>query len=400
MGGYLMAAAVMAVCGCGSPKDELKPYIDFLQRQNTSAVDYVLELFGEYDIVILGERDHRDITQYEFIEKIISDEWFIDNVGHIFTEVGVHNLTPKANGILSGEYEDYSVFERELMKLYRDIDYDLIWEKYNFWYLLSSIHMINTGLDDGKKLDVHFTNPEFDWNNFIPTDSLLRSASGQSAGYIYDSLMGAHFISDYNRILENDNETRKKALVIFNSPHSYQSYLTFQPSRLESAASYIFDRYTGKVANVMINSVNWRKAGSGDYLYDKGKWDAAFRYFGNPESGFDMAGSPFGEVAFNDYDTPAHDTKFKDIFTGFIFYRPIHEWILMTGIPGFVDGEFKSEYVRRIKLTSKASEITDKQIGERIEYANKLRWNTVFDDIDHPSQTRQSADETIERWLK
>ncbi|MDR2563407.1 MAG: hypothetical protein LBC98_05625, partial [Prevotellaceae bacterium] len=46
---------------------EIVSYIDFLQNQKTHPVDYVFELFEKYDIVILGERDHRDISQYELI---------------------------------------------------------------------------------------------------------------------------------------------------------------------------------------------------------------------------------------------------------------------------------------------------------------------------------------------
>lgn len=50
-------------------------------------------LFDRYDVVILGERDHRDTTQYDLIEQIMSDPRFIDQVGLIMTEIGVYNMT-------------------------------------------------------------------------------------------------------------------------------------------------------------------------------------------------------------------------------------------------------------------------------------------------------------------
>lgn len=43
----------------------LDPYVDFLKEQTTSAKDYILGLFDDYDIVILCERNHRDMTQYD-----------------------------------------------------------------------------------------------------------------------------------------------------------------------------------------------------------------------------------------------------------------------------------------------------------------------------------------------
>lgn len=51
---------------------------------NTSAVDYVFELFEKYDIVILGERDHRDMSQYQFVSEIISDRRFHSKCGSHF----------------------------------------------------------------------------------------------------------------------------------------------------------------------------------------------------------------------------------------------------------------------------------------------------------------------------
>ena len=44
--------AFFVTFNCFSQKSALKPYIDFLQCQNTSAVDYVFELFEKYDIIV------------------------------------------------------------------------------------------------------------------------------------------------------------------------------------------------------------------------------------------------------------------------------------------------------------------------------------------------------------
>lgn len=54
----------------------------------------MLSLFKTHDIVIICERDHRDITQYELYLDIISDPYFTSNVGVLFTEVGTRSLNP------------------------------------------------------------------------------------------------------------------------------------------------------------------------------------------------------------------------------------------------------------------------------------------------------------------
>ena len=65
-----------------------KPYVDFLKKQHTNPVDYVTGLFDKYDVVVLCERAHPEMTQWDFIYDIICDPRFIHNVGHVFTEYG------------------------------------------------------------------------------------------------------------------------------------------------------------------------------------------------------------------------------------------------------------------------------------------------------------------------
>lgn len=60
--------------------------IDFINTNPVSAKDYVLQLFDKYDIVVLGERNHDEMTQYDLFYDIVSDTLFIQRVGHIFTE--------------------------------------------------------------------------------------------------------------------------------------------------------------------------------------------------------------------------------------------------------------------------------------------------------------------------
>jgi hypothetical protein len=76
-------------------------YVSFLNTQNTSAKDYVLQLFEKYNIVILCERDHRDMTQYNLIYDIVSDERFLG--GNIFIP---HCSFPPKNQQFSRNFEE------------------------------------------------------------------------------------------------------------------------------------------------------------------------------------------------------------------------------------------------------------------------------------------------------
>lgn len=379
-----------------SQNKEIQPYVDFLKKQNTDPVDYVFELFEKYDIVILGERDHRDTTQYELFNKIISDPRFIKNVGNVFTEVGVFNQRDRANRVLKGNYANYADFEKELRCLYRDMDYEPIWGMYNYWILLSSIYKTNSVLSEKDKITFYPTDIEYDWGMFETHRQQKAFREFIETG-IHDAYMGYHFIEDYERILKDPNQHRKKALVIFNRPHSYQSYHNFRDDYDKFAASYIYDKYPGKVANVMVNSVVFQKSGK-DYLISQGKWDAAFRKLGNPSLGFDFDNSHFGNDRFDHYDRTYSDSiGYKNVFTGFIFYKPILDWKLTLGIPNIIDDEFMPEYLRRIRLVKE--DWTEEEIESDIKFYNNFRTYN-FRDAFRDDTPHDSIESYINHWLK
>lgn len=377
-------------------KKEIHPYVEFLKKQSTDPVDYIFDLFEKYDIVILGERDHRDTTQYELFTKIISDPRFIEKVGNVFTEVGVHNQRDQANEVLKSNYASYADFEKELRRLYRDMDYEPIWANYNYWILLSSIYKINSRLPEKDKISYYPTDIEYDWK-IVETHRQQDAFRKFISTGIREGYMGYHFIQDYERILKDLNQRRKKALVIFNRPHCYQGYFTFRGEYDNYAASYIFNKYPGKVANIMMNWVVFHKPGK-DYLISQGKWDAAFRLLGNPSFGFNFDNSPFGNDTFDHYDRVYSDSIcYKNIFTGFIFYKPISKWELTLGIPNIIDDEFMPEYLRRIHLVKE--QWSQEEIDSDIKYFNNFR--SVNFKYGYREDTPQDSIESyIGYWLK
>jgi hypothetical protein len=351
---FLLFVALGVANVASTQKPEVIPYIDFLKTQHTDPVEYVFRLFEKYDIVILGERDHRDTTQYELVQKILSDPRFIENVGNVFTEVGVSNRTEWANRVVKGSYKSQADFEAELRKLYREVDWQILCSHYDLWKYLNDVYRINKNLPESKKISVYFTDVSYDWSQCTSVEQRKKEFGLiYWRGSIRDSIMGRNFIEDYSRILLDTKDKRKKALVIFNRPHSYQRYLRrWKDFYVDGAASYIFEAYPGRVANVMINWVSFHKSGR-EYLIADGKWDAAFRYAGNPSVGFDLAGTPFGADSFDHYDPPVEGVKWQNIYTGFIFYKPIEEWVTIMGFPsasGVIDEAFIPEFKRRIFL--------------------------------------------------
>lgn len=84
-----------------SAQSVLSEYVRCLD-EGEDPIEYVFNLFETSDVVILGERDHRDVTQYELINKLIADHRFAERIGYVYTEVGVVNMTERANKLIKG----------------------------------------------------------------------------------------------------------------------------------------------------------------------------------------------------------------------------------------------------------------------------------------------------------
>lgn len=85
-------------------KPEIEKYVEFIKKENVSAKDYILKQWKQHDIVVFCERDHADMTQYALIQDVLSSEYFIKNVGFVFTEVGSVSVQNRVLKFLNTSY--------------------------------------------------------------------------------------------------------------------------------------------------------------------------------------------------------------------------------------------------------------------------------------------------------
>lgn len=72
-----------------------------------------------------------------------------------------------------------------------------------------------------------------------------------------------------------------------------------------------------------------------------------------------LCGSPFGRDHFDYFDFRPHDATYEDVFDGFVFYRPLSEHRLVSGIPGMFDDGFEAEAKRRLAVTGRTVDDED-----------------------------------------
>jgi hypothetical protein len=344
---------LIALCAGAAPaptgyKPEIEPYVAWLQSATRlDPVDYVMGLFDRYDIVILCERDHRDMTQYELFFRIVRDPRFIDTVGTVFTEIGSASNNPAVDAFLKSGETNVSALQRQLLGIWRDLTWSPYWEKYNFYDFLWRLHFLNNTLPDERKVSLYFTDLSVNW----------KTITKQQYKYVFTPLLAgrdrkmAESILERIAEIEKSSSPRRKYLVIMNYRHAFKNF-----NNSDNVGEYVYAKYPGRTANVMINSLT-PLPGSDDKSdvrapVVEGKWDAAFRYLGNPGMGFDFAGTPFGNDRFDYFTFVQHTKTYADVFNGFVFYRPLEDHLLQWNIPGFVDRAFLPSLKGRIAIAT------------------------------------------------
>jgi hypothetical protein len=304
-------------CDAQSSNTSITSYIDFLRNQNLSAKDYILELFKTHDVVILCERDHKEFTQYRLFLEVVKDQYFIDHVGHIFTEVGVANLDKDINGFLMSKQKSSVATRNRITSIYREIDYTPYWECYSYPWFLGELFKINQGLSKERKLVLHPSDYEFAWPGCKTAKEYKAFNDGISNR---DSMMAQNIIKRFN-FIRSGSDQRKKALVILNYKHAFLKDHRFLGNTLHNTGTYLSAQYKDKLASVYIMGLAIPEYGKYTVVKN-GKWDYSFETANKLDIGFNLKNSPFGSEEFDVIppDSLAH-YKYEEMFTGIIFYR-------------------------------------------------------------------------------
>ena len=329
---------------------ETRKYADFVRSHSQDPVDYVFDLFDKYDLVVLNERLHPEYTQYELYSKIIRDKRFLNKIGNIYTEIGSVSYQDTLNNFIHTVFLSEDSLNKAAALLQRNSNGMWpIWELTNFFIFLKLVNTLNSELADSLKIDWYFTDMPVNW------ETMTSSAYKKRPHYEHrDSIMAVNIIDIYKDKLAK-NERRKKGLVIMNFRHGYglirdnNGVKTGHFFNKLNTTPRLMDLLPGKVCNVLINTVRYGPAGFEIIFFpiQHGKWDKAFNLAGNPDAGFDFKNSPFGDDEFDAFlGVPPEGLTYKDLFTGFIFYKPLEKHIKKHGFP-YMLYNFEDSLIRR-----------------------------------------------------
>lgn len=314
-------------------------YFETLCKKGVDPKEYIFKAFENVDVVILGERDHRDTTQYNLILDILSDPRFANQIGHVYTEVGVINMTEEANRLIKGRYASDEEFHKKFIEYYRNEDFNPLWDKSNRYMFINGLYKINSKLPRKKKITLGLTDLRFEWSK-MKTSEQYQNFNNSPAMLNRDSTMAAHFMDLYQR--QKPIKERRKALLITNQPHAIKYYYG---NNIYTEGHYLSQRLHDNLKIVLLNWYNWWEEPS--TLCANGGWDAAFEKYKKQPVAIDLKNTPYGKDKKD-----GSITSWEDIADGLIFYTPFYKFIGAIGIPNAVDDTFANEIIRRDTIVS------------------------------------------------
>ncbi len=361
---FYLIICISLIATLATKAQSVADYAEYMQTKGMDPKEYIFEAFKKHDVVILGERDHRDTTQYDFFLDLLADPRFADEVGYVYTEVGVVNQTENANRLIKGSYASHDDFYSAFVRFYRDMDYEILWEKYNASKFIRGLYAINKNLPEEKKITWGLTDRPWDWSKAV------YEGGEYSFRTVYDHrdrYMAENFLNMYRaQPLRNG---RRKALVLTNQPHA-------DNNKKEAKQGYLIKKELGKqVKTVLMNWYNWYDDPS--TLYADGAWDAAFERTGCKPVAVDLHGSPFGRVKDSEYG------RWSKVADGMIFYVPFYKFECVIGIPGIFGDDFIEEFKRRQMITS------GKTVSDEVARNMQIWYNTRRSVTDDGSEELQ-----------
>lgn len=301
-------------------------YVDFLQDNRRDINDYVMELFDKYDHVILCERAHQEMTQYDMIYNLVTDRRFVDKVGVVFTEIGCAESRAAYEALTDSVLPVDTIVDKELASfLTENGTVHLLWPNTNWFDFLKRMYYFNHGRE--KKVRILFSD-----RNWIDRSML----------YARDSIMADNITST---IL---SDSLRKSLTIMNYRHAYIN----NPG---DCGYYVAREFPGKVANVLINTytVDFMLLMANHEIFkplQHGRWDVAFEQIGDSAFAFSLDGSPFGKDRFDHFVLPwsnVSSKRYQEMFNGIIYYKALTDQYMSLGYNNLFDPENEQKLLAR-----------------------------------------------------
>lgn len=339
---------------------DCRKFFTCLEEHSLGPVEYITSKFTGHDVVLVSEM-HEQKETCEFICQLIAPVYRA-GVRRVCLEILKSKNNEKIKELLNaGTYN-----QRLAVDLFRDSAWPL-WGFKEYVDILRTVWEFNSRLPQGAQR-IEVVGLDADWDGYdLLCGSLWRKP------YAFVKVIGrdSHMAKIISREILEKGE---KALVQIGYAHTFPRYRgpVVKGGKLVAEASPRFgyklhEKYGERIFQVCMHQHQFSPEVFMDENYAGpivqsdliGLLERIFELNGNRPVGFDVQGSPFGNLrdekifyfAFQKY------VLFSDIAQGYVFLKPLSELSKVSWIPGFIDdSNFEKAKAILLKKISKAED--------------------------------------------
>ena len=350
-------------------------FIKWLDNNAKDPVEYAVETAAKHQVTIFGEvHEQRDYLL--FLSEIIPKLYHQAGVTCVAMEVLLAEDNETINRLVTAKN-----FDRALaLEIARHQPWG-IWGAKEYWDVLETIWQLNQEIPDGqKKMRLIGIDAKYDMV------SLAMVTGGEGAKIkspLWEKLRIFRLFDDIMIVVKRDElmarniereiiEKEERAIIWVGLMHSYTHYQ--QPIIMNGKLVRKFNRmglllhqkYGDRIFQVALHESYFNSV-MGKFI------EPVMKERGNVPVGFDVSGSPFGDLRNNDSEDYHHypNLRFADKASGYIYLKPVRE----LGKCGWLDGYVSKKMFLKNKPYYKAwARLGEKEANNAQQANEALKW--------------------------
>jgi hypothetical protein len=349
------------------PEDTKDELVGYLKTHWMTPDDYVLSKFDKFDIIFIGEH-HFIKHDVEFMQGLIPLLYKI-GVTHLGIEFGCYELQDQVDSLLTADIYDEDL-ARHIM-----FQWGTYWPYVEYLGLYRKAWELNKTLPkDAPKFRIIGLDYRARWN--LLTENM---PSRYWKDILFKGPRNEHMAKVIQREFIKKN---RKALIYTGQHHAFTRYnepeYDFKKKKLiglekKGMGNIIYRKIPERVFNICLH-YPWETTeakGLHDYPVD-GAIDRIMKEFETKRVGFDVVGSPFGNLDDPDavYSAGRKIFAFRDFCDGYIFQKHFRDYEGCTVDPLFITEENLKEAIAYLPRAS-----IKKKIKTRAQFLHKTKWD-------------------------
>jgi hypothetical protein len=296
--------------------------IKYLNKNNSSPQEYIIDKFSNADIILLAE-DHRVKENLDFLGSLIP-QLYKNGIFTIGMEFGAYEDQKLLDSLVTAETYDENL-ARQLM-----FNYNPGWAFKEYMDIYRCAWAYNQTLKKNeRKFRILNLSYKYNWAAF----SGQRTPENMKNVFYNGNIEFFRFKMVENEIIRNN----EKILILTGDVHAFTKYhFPFydfaSPNYVRFDSTYfgnlIHAKYPKKVFSILLHKPFYNYPNKKPLLISpaNGKIEQIMSLLSNQPMGFDLMNTPLGNLPDSSYYSMGYPNfKLSDFYDGYIFLKPIKQ---------------------------------------------------------------------------